>query len=561
MKRKLFWILAIVLAWFGRDGARGQQKTPVESMQEDCGVNFSFTAASSGAQATNWISGSPPAGSAGTSLVVDNRQVGCLDWIVTYNNTGFSALSLLFQAAPNSNGAPGTWAAYGGTINTGINPNTATTSAATDLTGAPYPFLRMNLTAATGSGVVSGKLYGWKKRPANVSVSGGTIIATLSSVASAQADASTNTPRVLADGSSNAMTNPTYGFYLNGTGTWDRARGNTLGAFVQGNTIYGSPVTLGTFRPNLIGFLAGGAAYTPSASANGGFPVASATILFAGADGLANNFRVQEDAVVAGSVKYPVFPWVYNESSWDRIRGNTFGVFAQGPAAQAAAAAGNPQRMGGWNGTNVYTFRTSTDGVLATVATSAGADAFANSDMALNIGNNSGIKMPQFGMYYLNGTGSWDRARGNTLGAIVQGAGTAGAGAGGVQTIQGDAAGTPVPVTLSSLVACTLNQSLNMTTATTTQIVAASGSNKIYICSYAMEAGGTTTGTIVYGTGSDCGSGTTALSAAYEWTAQTGIARGSGLGTIMRTPASQALCITNSQAVNLHVDVSYAYAP
>lgn len=166
MKKLLLFVLFAA-------GAAAQQRTPVSSLQPDCMVTFNFTAASSGAQA----SGTVTAGSTGTTSVIDNRtDAACLDWMVTYSTTtGISALSLLFQTATNANGVPGTWSAYGGTLSTGINPNTAATApwAVTNATGNKYPFLRMNLTAITGAGTISGNLYGWKRRPEFVTVSAG----------------------------------------------------------------------------------------------------------------------------------------------------------------------------------------------------------------------------------------------------------------------------------------------------------------------------------------------------------------------------------------------------
>lgn len=149
-----------------------QQKQPVSSLQEDCGVEFNFTVQSSGVNA----SGTVTTGSPGTTAYIDNTHAGCLDWLVTYSTTtGVSGLSLLFQTATNVAGVPGTPSAYGGTLNSGINPNTAATPpwAITDATGTKYPFLRMNLTSLTGAGTVQGKLYGWKRRPTVVTVEAG----------------------------------------------------------------------------------------------------------------------------------------------------------------------------------------------------------------------------------------------------------------------------------------------------------------------------------------------------------------------------------------------------
>jgi hypothetical protein len=162
-----------LLALFLGTALFAQQKQPLSSLQEDCGYTFSFNTASSGAQAA----GTFVAGSTGTTPIIDNRQVGCLDWIVTYApNTAVASVSLAFQVATDVLGVPTTWSNYPGTLNSGINPNTAITAggAVTDATGPKYPFLRMNMTTLTGAGaVISGRLYGWKRRPTYVSIASG----------------------------------------------------------------------------------------------------------------------------------------------------------------------------------------------------------------------------------------------------------------------------------------------------------------------------------------------------------------------------------------------------
>lgn len=98
---------------------------------------------------------------------------------------------------------------------------------------------------------------------------------------------------------------------------------------------------------------------------------------------------------------------------------------------------------------------------------------------------------------------------------------------------------------------------INVSTATTTQLVALSGSTKIYVTSFDVIAGGTGNITFVYGTGASCGTGTTSLTGAYNLTAQAGIAKGSGVGAILVVPAGNALCVTTSAAVQMSGSVSY----
>jgi hypothetical protein len=98
---------------------------------------------------------------------------------------------------------------------------------------------------------------------------------------------------------------------------------------------------------------------------------------------------------------------------------------------------------------------------------------------------------------------------------------------------------------------------INVSTATTTQLVALSGSTKVYVTSFDVIAGGTGNITFEYGTGSACGTGTTVLTGAYNLTAQAGISKGSGIGPVLVVPAGNALCVLTSAAVQMSGSVSY----
>lgn len=136
---------------------------PAAAQQPDCIVFFQFTASGQT---------SPTAPNAGLS----NLTTGCTTWSVSYANTGFSALTLAFQSAPNVNGAPGSWSTFAGAnILSGINPNTNTTGTFTQLTGY-NPWVRMALTAATGSGQVNGSLFGWRIPSAGLTPAGTTTV-------------------------------------------------------------------------------------------------------------------------------------------------------------------------------------------------------------------------------------------------------------------------------------------------------------------------------------------------------------------------------------------------
>lgn len=134
-----FLLFAFLYAWFGRDGALGQ--TP------DCKINFTFTA--TGRQpAAGFTNGTP-------------SEPGCVTWTIVYYSTGFSALSLRLDSAPDASGVAGSWGAFGGTTLAGTNPQTTTTQ--NYFVGQGYfPWMSVNLTTVTGTGSIKGTAYGWK---------------------------------------------------------------------------------------------------------------------------------------------------------------------------------------------------------------------------------------------------------------------------------------------------------------------------------------------------------------------------------------------------------------
>jgi hypothetical protein len=99
---------------------------------------------------------------------------------------------------------------------------------------------------------------------------------------------------------------------------------------------------------------------------------------------------------------------------------------------------------------------------------------------------------------------------------------------------------------------------ISISTATTTQLVALSSGKAIYVTAWDVIAAGTGNIQLEYGTGSNCGTGTTALTGNYNLTAQAGISKGSGFGAILFIPASNALCAVTSAAVGMAGSLSYA---
>ena len=80
----------------------------------------------------------------------------------------------------------------------------------------------------------------------------------------------------------------------------------------------------------------------------------------------------------------------------------------------------------------------------------------------------------------------------------------------------------------------------------TIQLVPLVAGKRIYIASWDVIASATTTIALVYGTGTNCGTGTTFLAGPYSLVAQAGLSKASGLGPVLFVPAGNALCIVNN---------------
>lgn len=103
----------------------------------------------------------------GTSAELDNRERGCTDWTVTYSVSGYSAVSLSLQDAPDSADAAGTWEDWSGTIVAGSNPATDT-SRGSILASDFFPWVRLKLNSATGTGYVDVHLKGSTRKAASI---------------------------------------------------------------------------------------------------------------------------------------------------------------------------------------------------------------------------------------------------------------------------------------------------------------------------------------------------------------------------------------------------------
>jgi hypothetical protein len=132
----------------------GQQNTVI---QPDCLIPFTFTAAGN-------FPVTPIANGAG-----DNRTKGCAAWTLMYQSTGLTGVSVTFQSG-SSVSTTVSFGAFAGTISTGfVNPIMSDTGGSLQATNktADVSWVRINV-AATGSGTLTGVLYGFRNSSAAV---------------------------------------------------------------------------------------------------------------------------------------------------------------------------------------------------------------------------------------------------------------------------------------------------------------------------------------------------------------------------------------------------------
>jgi hypothetical protein len=111
---------------------------------------------------------------------------------------------------------------------------------------------------------------------------------------------------------------------------------------------------------------------------------------------------------------------------------------------------------------------------------------------------------------------------------------------------------------------CNQHTYLQMTTATTTQLVAGILGQNIRVCAYGIQgyiAGSKTTMQFVSGTTTTtpCDTGAMLLTAPWAFTTSTSspISFGSGLGQLFITASGANLCAVNSATGTIEIDVSY----
>jgi hypothetical protein len=169
MKQFLF-LLAFCITAFS-------QPVTVVLPQPDCQIVINLSTV---------LSTTPTAPNAG----FNNITGGCSTWAMTIAVSGFSSATVALQSAPNVAGVPGTWTTFAGgsILSPAPHVNNPITTAAQDFVwiNGYNPWVRVQLTAATGSGVVNGLALGWRlpsasangtgSEPTSVQISGNFVV-------------------------------------------------------------------------------------------------------------------------------------------------------------------------------------------------------------------------------------------------------------------------------------------------------------------------------------------------------------------------------------------------
>jgi hypothetical protein len=95
-----------------------------------------------------------------------------------------------------------------------------------------------------------------------------------------------------------------------------------------------------------------------------------------------------------------------------------------------------------------------------------------------------------------------------------------------------------------------------------TELVALSAGRKVYVCSLALWAGASATNVgLVYGTGSACATGETALTPMFRLAANTGLVIPAATWNGLQAPAGKALCLKTSAGNAVQGLVTYLQPP
>lgn len=91
-----------------------------------------------------------------------------------------------------------------------------------------------------------------------------------------------------------------------------------------------------------------------------------------------------------------------------------------------------------------------------------------------------------------------------------------------------------------------------------TKLVTGTAGRSIYVCGYSIVSGGTVNVSLVYGTGTNCGTGTTAITPAYNTVVTMALFDNSPFWRGLVAPAAKDLCINASSGVAIQAIVYFS---
>ena len=113
-------------------------------------------------------------------------------------------------------------------------------------------------------------------------------------------------------------------------------------------------------------------------------------------------------------------------------------------------------------------------------------------------------------------------------------------------------------VSPNQMFGCNQSTIYDASTSGATRLVTGNSTSRIYVCGFDLWSSGTANVDLVYGTGGTCGAGTTKVTPAFQFTAQTGIVDHLPFYTgALPVPVSNDLCINSSAGVAVQAIVYY----
>lgn len=114
----------------------------------------------------------------------------------------------------------------------------------------------------------------------------------------------------------------------------------------------------------------------------------------------------------------------------------------------------------------------------------------------------------------------------------------------------------PAPVKAQAI--CAASAVYDASTNGATKLVTGSTTQKILVCGFSFFSGGTVNVSLVYGTGTNCGTGQNQITPAFEFTAQTGLVDHLPIyGGLKAAPLGNDLCILTSAGTAVQAIVYY----